>query len=238
MTGSTHANHRSARSPRQTTEGPARDNPIAGHRTGTTRSEPSAAASAAARGRHNEPGSRPAFRCPAQPPSKSGGVGLQDGESHHGVRKANRITESNRTGRGVAHQSGAAGHAREQRRRPQPRHTDRCQATTATGCRKPGQRAQLAPNDGTGTGARQHPTHKPQTPARGGGVQADRAHRHTHPTTPARSGGAQPKLKPKHTQPQSTPQPGEAGHKRSAHTNAQTPQQPSQGWRAAAATQA
>ena len=40
MTGSTHANHRSTRSPRPTLEGPARDNPIAGPRTGTTRSSP------------------------------------------------------------------------------------------------------------------------------------------------------------------------------------------------------
>ena len=37
VTGSTHANHRSARSPRPTPKGRARDNPIAGPRTGTTR---------------------------------------------------------------------------------------------------------------------------------------------------------------------------------------------------------
>ena len=40
MTGSTHANHRTVRSPRPTPEGPARDNPIAGPRTGTTGASP------------------------------------------------------------------------------------------------------------------------------------------------------------------------------------------------------
>ena len=75
VTGSTHANHRSARSPRPTPEGPARDNPIAGRRTGTTRSKPSAPASAGASGRHNEPCSRPASACPAQPPSGAPGLG-------------------------------------------------------------------------------------------------------------------------------------------------------------------
>ena len=93
VTGPTHANHRSARSPRPTPEGPARDNLIAGPRTGTTRSEPSAPASAGASGRHNEPGSRPASACPAQPPSKAGGASPPGGERHHGVRKANRSTE-------------------------------------------------------------------------------------------------------------------------------------------------
>ena len=45
-------------------------------------------------------------------------------------------------------------HAREARRRPQPRHEDRCQATTATGCREPGKRAQHPTNRGTGQGAK------------------------------------------------------------------------------------
>ena len=71
MTGSAHANHRSARGRRPTPEGPARDNPIAGPQTATTGSEPSAPASAGASGRHNEPGSRTASACPAQPPSKA-----------------------------------------------------------------------------------------------------------------------------------------------------------------------
>ena len=156
MTGSTHANHRSACSPRPTPEGPARDHPISGPRTGRMRSEPRAPASVGASGRHKGPGSRRASTCPALPPSKSGGSSARDEERHHGVGKADRSTESVRTGRGAAHQRGATRHAREARRRPQPRHTNRCQATTATGCRKPGQRAQHATNHGTGTGARQH----------------------------------------------------------------------------------
>ena len=109
MTGSTHANHRSARSPRPAPEGPARDNPIAGPRTGTTRSEPSVPASAGASGRHDELGSRPASVCPAQPPSKAWGPSPRGGETHHGVGKADRSTESDRTGRGAAHHAGPRG---------------------------------------------------------------------------------------------------------------------------------
>ena len=161
--------------------------------------------------------------------------------------------------------AGAKRHARDARCRPQPRHTDRCQATTATGCRKPGQRAQPTTNHSPGIGARQHHTNTQQTPARNGGVQAESAHGHTHPdtparseqcnlnpspstqthtahlghhwrgtsgartqthtdpNTPARSGGSQPKPEPKHTHPHCTPQPGEVGYKRSAHTNTHTP---------------
>ena len=206
MTGSTHDNHRSACSPRPTPEGPARDNPIAGPRTGTTRSEPSAPATAGTSGRQKEPGSRPASACPAQPPSKAGGASPRGRERHHGVGGADRSTERDRTGQGAAHQSGATRHAREARRRPQPRHTDRCQATTATGCRKTGRRAQHATNHGTGTGATQHQTNTPRhpsqewqcaaetraqahtptphTPARSGGVQAESAHKHAHTPTP------------------------------------------------------
>ena len=186
VTGSTHANYRSARSPRTTLEEPARDNPIAKPRTGTTRSERRAPALAGPSSRHKEPGSWPAWTCPAQPPSKSGGASPWDEKRHHGVGKANRSTDSNRTGRGAAHQRGATRLARESCRQPKPRHTDRCQATTATGCRKPGQRPQHATNHGTGTGARQHPTYTPtpHTPARSGGVKGERAHKHTHTPTP------------------------------------------------------
>ena len=229
MTGSTHANHRSAGSPRQTPEGPAKDNPITGPRTGTTQSELSATASAAASGRHKDPGSRSASTCHAQPPSKSGGANLRAGERPHGARKADRSTESDRTGRGTAHHRDARRHAREAPYRPQRRHTDRCQATTATGCCKPGQRAQPTTNHGTGKGAQQHPTHTPQTPARKGGVRAEGAHRHTHPNTPARSaythtdtGAAQEERAHKHTQ-TPTRQHGVAGRSRtpspSTHTH-------------------
>ena len=109
VTGSTHANHRSARSPRPTPEGPARDNTIAGPRTSMTRSEPSAPASAGASGRHNEPGSQPASVCPTQAPSKAGGASPRGGERHHGVTKADRSTASDRTGRGAAHHVGPRG---------------------------------------------------------------------------------------------------------------------------------
>ena len=109
MTGSTHANYRSARSPRPTPEGPARDNPIARPRTGTARSVPSAPVSAGASGRHNDPGCRPASACPAQSPSKAGGASPRGGERHHGVGKADRSTESDRTGRGTAHHAGPPG---------------------------------------------------------------------------------------------------------------------------------
>ena len=227
VTGSTYAYHRSARSPRPTPEGPARDNPIAGPRTGTTRSDPRAPASAGASGRHKEPGSRPASMCPAQPPSKTGGASPRDGERHHGVGKADRSTESDRTGRGAAHQCGATRHAREGRCRPQPRHTNWCQATTATGCCRPGQRAQQATNHGTGTGGRQHPTHTPQTPARSGGVQAERAHKHTHTPTPqpgvaGRSGNRSPSTHTHTTQP-SQEWRGTGGACTQTHTHPNTP---------------
>ena len=109
VTGSTHANHRSARSARPTPEGPATDNPIVGPQTGTTRSEPRGPASAGASGKHNEPGSRPASACPAQPPSKAGGARPRGGERHHSVRKADWSTESYRTGQGAAHHAGQRG---------------------------------------------------------------------------------------------------------------------------------
>ena len=150
VTGSTHAKPPQRTEP----EGPARDNPIAGPRTGTTRSAPSALASAGASGRHNEPSSRPASTCPVQPPSKAGGDSPRGGGRHHSDGKADRSTESNRTGRGAADQHGATRHAREARCRPQPRHGDRCQATTATGCREPGKCAQHTTNRGTGQGAK------------------------------------------------------------------------------------
>ena len=109
VTGSTHTNHRSARSTRPTPEGPTRDNPIAGFRTGTTRSEPSAPASAGASCRHKEPGSEPASACPAQPPSRAEGARPRGGERHHGNGKADRSTESDRTGRDAAHHAGPRG---------------------------------------------------------------------------------------------------------------------------------
>ena len=190
--------------PKPTPEGTARAHPIAGPRTGTTRTEPKAPASAGASGRHKEPGSRPASTCPAQPPSKSRAASPRDGERHHGVRKDNPSTASDQTGRGAALQCRATRHARETRRRPQPRHTNRCRATAATGCHKQGSthisRRTTAQEQAPGN---TQPTHH-KTPARGGGVQAERAHKHKHLNTPARRGGAQPKPEPKHTHPHRT----------------------------------
>ena len=150
---------------------PQTSNPIAGPRTGTTRSEPSAPASAGASGRHNEPGSRPASACPAQPPSKAWAG------SPRAWGKAPRRRESrpehrerpDRTRRGAPR--GATRHGKEAHRRPQPRHTDRCQATTAAGCCKPGERAQHATNHGR-TGAKQHQPPSGRTSARPAANQA------------------------------------------------------------------
>ena len=148
MIRSTHANHHSARSPEPTPKAPASDNHIAGPGMGTTWSESSALASAGASGRHHEPGSRPASTCPAQLPSEFGGQspGVAKGTTAPGKpTRAARATGPDE-----------ARHARQARCRPQPRHRNRCQATTANVCPKPGQRAQHATNHGMRTVARQH----------------------------------------------------------------------------------
>ena len=115
---------------------------------------------------------------------------------------------------------------------------DRCQATTATGCRKPGQRAQHAANHGTETGARQHQNRTPQTPARSGGVQAGRAHGHKHTPT------SQPAVAERNQNPSPsthihTARPSQEWRGTSgARTQTRTPQHPSQEWRGAAETRA
>ena len=93
-------------------------------------------------------------RGPRSPQVKPGGDSPRSGGRRHGDGKADRSTESDGTGRGAAHQRWARRHAKEARRRPKQRHEDRCQATTATGCRKPRQRAQHTTNRGTGGGAK------------------------------------------------------------------------------------
>ena len=214
-------------SPRPTPEGPARDNPIAGPQKGTTRSEHSTPASAGASGRHNEPGSRPASACPAQPPSKAGGGSPRLWKRHYGVIKADRSTESDRTGQGEVHDAEppgtperhAAGHnegtqtsAKQQQptgaANPDSAHRNRCQETPSpriTHCRQEWR-----------------------------GTSRARTQGHTHPDIPARSGGAQPKPEPRHTRPRRTPGPGVAGYKRSAHANAHTAHRTSQeSWGAA-----
>ena len=255
VNGSTHANHRSAGSPRPTPEGPARNNPIVGPRTGTTRSELSAPASAGANGRHKEPGSGPAFACPAQPPSKVGGASFWGGERHHGDRKAYRRTESDRTGRGAAHHAGPRGtperHAAGQyhgtqtgarQRRPpsatNPESAHNTQRTTAHE-QVPGnsQPTHHKPQPGV-AGRSQNPspsthTHNAKPNQEWRGAAETRAQTHTHtPRTPAKSGRVQAERAHEHTH-SPTPQPGVAGHSRNAspstHTQAAHPSQERRG---------
>ena len=117
-------------------------------------------------------------------------------------------------------------------RRPQLRHTERCQATTATRCRKRGQRAQpqrttaqeqgqgdtqpthyTPPPGVAGYKPSAHPnTHTPQQPSQEwrGAAEARAKAYTTTPHIPASSGGVQPERAHKHTQ-VPTPQPGVAG---------------------------
>ena len=253
MTGSTHPNHRSARSPRPTPEGSATDNPIAGPRTGTTRSEPSAPASAGASGRHNEPGSRPASTCPTQPPSKARGASPQGGERHHGVGREDPSTESDRTEQCATHHAGppgrpdrhAAGHKQgtrtgaKQQRPPgagDPGRAHNTQQTTpqeeVPGNTKPTHHKPQAGVAGykrsahTGTHTAQHPSQ--ELP----GTAETRAQAHTFtPHTPARSGGVRGERARKRTH-TPLPQPGAAGHRPnpSPSTHAHTAH-PSPQWR-------
>ena len=215
MTGSTHANHRSARSPGPTPEGPARDNPIAGPRMGTTRSEPSAPASAGASGRHKEPVSQLASACPAQPPRTP-----QPGVAGYKRCRTQAHTHPDTEARGGGAQPD-----------PKPKHIHPHRTA------KPGV-AGYKQGAHTNTHKPQHPcqewrgaaetrarahTPTPHTPARSGGVQVERAHKHAHPNTPARSGGAQPKPGPKHAHP-SEEWRGTSG----ARAPTRTPQHPSQ----------
>ena len=254
MTGSTHAHHHSASSPRPTKEGPARDNPIAGPRTGTTRSEPSAPALVGVSGRHDEPGSRPASACPAQPPSKAGGASPRGEERHHGVGKAKGSTESDQTGRGAAHHAGPPG--------TPERHASGHNQGTRTGAKQ--QRPPGAANPGSahntqGTMAQEQvsgntkPTrHKPKPTVAG---YKWSAHKHTHtPTThPGVAGRSRNPSRSTHTHTTHTrrewrgtrraptqththtptPQPGVAGHSRnpsqSTHTQTAQPSQESRG---------
>ena len=235
MTGSTHANHRSARSPRPTREGPAKDNPIAGPRMGTTRSETSTPASAGASGRHKEPGSRPASAFPAQPPSKAEGASPRGGERHHGDGKADRSIESDRPGRGAAHHAGprgtperhAAGHNKgtrtgaKQRRPPgatNPESAHNTQRTTAHE-QVPGKRS---------VHTSKHTAQHPSQEWRGAAETRAQTHRPT-PRTRARSGWVQAE----HTH-SPTPQPGVAGRSRNPSPNTHThTAHPCQEWLAA-----
>ena len=48
-------------------------------------------------------------RAPRSHPIRRGGASTRGGERHHGVREADRSTESDRTGRGAAHHAGPRG---------------------------------------------------------------------------------------------------------------------------------
>ena len=82
---------------------------------------------------------------PVNPGAKAPGMGKGTTASGKPT-SAPRATGPDEAGR----PRGATRHAREARRRPQPRHTYRCQATTAAGCRRPGQRAPQPHNHGRG----------------------------------------------------------------------------------------
>ena len=134
VTGSTHANHRSARSPRPTPEGPARDNPIAGPRTGTTRSEPRVPASAGASSRHNEPGSRPASACPGSRPVKPGAQAPGVGK---GTRAYGKPTRAPRATRPDKARRTTRGHEARQRGTPPATTRAHRQVPSSNGCRVP-----------------------------------------------------------------------------------------------------
>ena len=154
VTGSTHAKPPQRTQPKTEAGGTRQGQPHRGAPNGYDAERAQRPCLGRGQRQAHEPGSRPASTCPAQPPSKARGDSPRGGGRHHGDGKADRSTESGPTGRGAAHQRGATKHAREARRRPQPRHEDRCQATTATGCREPGKRAQHTTKRGTGQGAK------------------------------------------------------------------------------------
>ena len=163
VTWSPHANQRSAPSPRPTPEGPARDDLTAKPQTGTTRSEPSAPASAGASGRHNEPGSRPASTCPVQPPSKAGGASPRGGEKHQRFRKSRpeHRERLDRTRRGAP----PRGHKARQRGTPP--------ATTKAHGQLPSSNGRRVPQTRRARTTRCEPRHENRVPARIAAVQTN-----------------------------------------------------------------
>ena len=81
-------------------------------------------------------------------------------------------------------------------------------------------------------------THNAHASGEWRGASGARTQAHTQPNSPARRGGVQVKPEPKHTNPSRTPQPGEAGYRKSTHTRTHTPQHPNQEWWPAAKTRA
>ena len=173
------------------------------------------------------PAARTNSLVPGQPPPAPRSSPVNPGSQAPGVGKGT-AARSDWTDRGAAHQGGGRRDTREQRCRPQPRHTDSCQAPRPTGCRKPRQRAQPATNHGTGTGARQHQTNKPQTrPGMAGYKQRKHTDTHTpqHPSQEWR-GAAETRAKAHTPTPHTPVRCGvERAHK---HTHANT--QARSGW--------
>ena len=243
VTGSTHANHRSARSPRPMPEGPARDNPIAGPRTGTTRSEPSASSRRGpAAGTKSPVLGRPP-RAPRSRPVKPGAQAPGVGKGTTATGKPTGAP-SHRTGRGAAHHTGprgtperhAAGHNQatrtgaKQRRPPgatNPESAHNTQRTTAheqvpgnsqPKHHKPQPRV-AGRSQSPGPSTHTHNAHPNQEWR---GAAETRAQTHTPtPRTRPRSGCVQAERAHEHTH-SPTPQPGVAGCSRNPSPNTHT----------------
>ena len=202
MTGSTHAKHRSACSPRPTPGGPARNKPIAGPRTGRRggslaplpRRGPAAGTMS------------PVLGCPPRAPrshpvepgaeAPGEGKGTTATGEPTGALRATGQEEAQRTNAGhEACQRGTLpatttargqvpshnGHRVPQTRAArtthiEPRHRNRCQATANPHITGPSQELRGE--------ARAH-TPTPHTPARKGGIQDEHAHQHTHTQNPS-----------------------------------------------------
>ena len=258
MTGSTHAKHRSARGPRPTPKGPARDNPIAGPRTGRRgvslaplpRRGPVVGTMSPVLGRPP----RAPRSDPVEPGAQAPAVGegttatgkLTGAARETGPDEARRI---NAGPRGTPERQ-AAGHTQgtregaKQQRPPgvaNPGSAHNMQRTTAQE-QMPGKSEPTHHKPQPGVAGRSrnpspsthtHNAHPSQEWRGTGGAHTPA---HTHPNTPARRGGAQPRPEAKHTHPRRTPRPGVAGYKQSADTSTHTAQHPSQEWRGAAET--
>ena len=211
MTGSTQANHRSARSlrPRPTSRGPKRV-----QRGTSPAPQPRRGPGAGTKSQVLGQPPRAPRSGPVNPGAQAPGLwkGTTAWEKLTGAPRATGPGKVRRTnaGPGGTTETHAAGHHQGTR-------------TGAKQQRPPGAaNPESATNKRSEPGARANPNHTLQTPASNGGLQAEGANRHTHPNSPARSGGAQPKPEPKHTHPRRTSQPGLAGYRRSAHTNTHT----------------
>ena len=109
VTGSAHGNPPQRTQPKTNTAATHQQQPHRGAPNGYDAEPTQRPCLGRASGGHNEPGSRLAFTGPVQPPSRSEGASPQGAEGHHGIGRADRSTESNRTGRGTAPHAGPQG---------------------------------------------------------------------------------------------------------------------------------